>query len=209
MNERDDSSGDRPQKPEDSRERPSRKLKDLDVKTVRIGLAALIGVAVLVVLGITLADGGDDSCGAEVPGNGQPVSLSRGELSCNADKLGHLAYWVGPRPPAGSYEVTSSPDGRVFVRYLTGGAEAGDKRPDFLTVGTYSLTDAVGALERAQSADASKKLTREDGYTLLSGGGLSAYVVFDDEPDLQIEVYSPKRGEALRLASTGALEPLG
>lgn len=174
-----------------------------------MGLAALLGVAVLVVVGIAIFGDGEDSCAVGIPENGQPVSVSESELTCNAAGLGHLAYWVGPQPSTSSYEVTSSADGRIFIRYLTGGASAGDERPDFLTVGTYAVPDALGALRSAKAEDDSQRLSARNGYSLLEGAsGLNAYVVFDDEPDLQIEVYSPRAGRAVDLARSGALEPL-
>jgi len=190
-------------------EKPALKQpKDLDTKTVRIVLAALLGVAILVVLGIAIFGGGDGSCTTTVPRNGKPVLLSEQELTCNAGDLGHPAYWVGPRPGTTAYEVTDSSDGRIFIRYLTGDAKAGDKRADFITVGTYALPNAVKALKTAQAQDNSRTLSQEDGFTLLDGGESSnAYVVFDDQPGLQIEVYSPNPGEASGLAAS-ALEPL-
>ena len=183
------------------------RLRELDPITVRRAVAGLIVVAVLVILGVVLL-GGDDS---DESSAGEPVALSESELLEESGTLGQPIYWVGPRPGTTSYELTTTPDGRIYVRYLTGEAEAGDPLPSFLTVGTYSVPNAKQALQKAiKSGEGSEKVSHHDGYEVLAGGsGANAYVVFDDQPDLQIEVFSPKPGEAAELANSGALVPLG
>src|SRR6476646_5979771 len=47
----------------------------------------------------------------------QAVSVS--ELRALPTVLGHPLYWAGPRAGT-TYELTRSPDGRVYVRYLSG-----------------------------------------------------------------------------------------
>ncbi len=52
-------------------------------------------------------------------------------------------------------------------------------------------------------------LSKHDGYEVLSSSGATnAYVVFEDRPDVQVEVFSPQAGEAAELATSGALKLL-
>jgi hypothetical protein len=176
--------------------------RELDV---RIWIAGLIVVLVVAAGAIALSDGGDSDVGSP----GEAVALSESELLAEEGALSHPAYWVGPRSGTTSYELTSTPDGRIYIRYLTGDAQAGDPQPDFLTIGTYSVPNARQALHKA-SRGGSEKVSQYKGYEVLRGSGASnAYVVFDDEPDLQVEVFSPEPGEAAELAASGSLKPLG
>jgi hypothetical protein len=188
-----------------------RDLKKVDVKTVRTVVAALLVALGLVLGAIALLGGDSDEDSSEGSTATNAVALSESELLARVGELGQPAFWVGPRAGTESYELSSASDGRVYVRYLTDGAEAGDPRPEFLTVGTYPVADASEALQtRASGENASYELSQHDGYEALTADAqTNAYVVFDDQPTLQIEVYSPVPGEAADLANSGALKPVG
>lgn len=179
------------------------------MKTVRLGFAALLALGALIIGAFALLDGGssDGSSEDEI----DTVELSLPELLAQTSGLGQPVFWVGPRADTESYELSTAPDGRVYVRYLTGGAEAGDPGPDFLTVGTYPVAAAQQTLaDSTEAAEGGQTLSRHEGYEALSSRqATSAYVVFDDQPELQIEVFSPEPGEAAELATSGALKPLG
>ena len=180
----------------------------MDVRTVRIGLGVLLVIALLIFGAVKLFGGDDNGSGGGGSTEG-PVGLSASELADKAGDLDHTAYWLGPMPDVDQYELTSTPDGRIYIRYLTQGAKAGDTRASFLSVGTYDIPDALDALRTAEKAGGTKGITQAPGATLLqAGNGLSTYIVLDDKPDLQIEIYSPKPGESFRLAKSGDLEPL-
>lgn len=186
-------------------------LKKLDVKTVRLGMLGLL-VVVGVVVGAIALFGGDSGGGSEgSEAEPEAVALSESELLAQAGTLGGPVYWIGPRAGTESYELGTPPDGRVYIRYLTGGAKAGDPRPDFLTIGTYPVPNARQALQSAtKGAEENQKLSQHEGYEVLaSNEETNAYVVFDDQPELQVEIYSPQAGEAAQLATSGALKPLG
>ncbi|MGC1853046.1 MAG: hypothetical protein WA687_11465 [Solirubrobacterales bacterium] len=126
-----------------------------------------------------------------------------------ATKQGKTVYWLGERPST-SYELTESPSGRVYIRYLTGGAEAGDERTVFLTVATYPEEDAIAALRRAAREQDGARLGRtDDGAVLLvdPSSPNNAHLAYPGT-NLQVEVYSPVPGQALRLASDGAVQPV-
>lgn len=174
-----------------------------DSRTVRIGLAALAVAAIAVFAAVKLIGGEDDS------DEGGPVGLSQAELIEEADSFKHVAYWLGPQPEAEQYELVEADDGAsIYIRYLTNGAQPGDPRADFLTVGTYLVPDALAALNRG-AEESGGKVVHENGYSVLEGGVNRVHVVLDDQPDLQIEIYSPKTLEPLGLLKVGALRPLG
>jgi hypothetical protein len=181
--------------------------KKLSVKRVRLGAVGLL-VVVGLVIGIAALAGGDSGGGSD-GGESEAVSLSAPELLAKAGSLSGPAYWIGPRAGTSSYELTDTPDGRIYIRYLTGGAEAGDPRPGFLTIGSYPVAEAAKALEGVAKGGEGQTLSHRSGYEVLSSSGATnAYVVFDEQPDVQVEVFSPQTGEAAELATSGALKPL-
>ena len=183
--------------------------KKLEPKQVRLGLAGLVVVVAIAIGAVALLGGGSGNGSSESGSAEEAVALSESELLARASDFSHPVYWVGPRAGTESYELNSISDGRAYIRYLTGGAEAGDPQPDFLAIGTYPVPDAKGALRKA-AKESGEKIARHDGYEVLSvAGAKNAYVVFDGQPGLQVEVYSPQPGEAAALAGGGLLKPLG
>jgi hypothetical protein len=181
-------------------------MTPVQVRRIRFGLLALIVVAAIVFLLVKVI-GGDDSSSSD---EGAPVGLSESELIDKAPSFSHVAYWVGPQEGTDQYELTETPDGRIYVRYLTEGADVGNDSPDFVTVGTYAFPDAKKGLGVARSAGQLKSIDEGDGYSVADGtSGQNVYVVFDDQPDLQVEVFSPEPGKARDLVDSGALEPIG
>lgn len=83
---------------------------------------------------------------------------------------------------------------------------AGDPRSSFVTVATYPSEDGVAKLRRSARTQAGTKLGRAaDGATLLGDpSATSAYLAYPGG-DAQVEVYDPEPGQALRLASAGAV----
>jgi hypothetical protein len=183
-----------------------RRFRELGVRTVRLGLAGLTVIAIVVVLALSLLGGESNKSSP-----GETAALSESELLTQVGTLSQPAFWVGPRPGTTGYELTSTTSEGVYIRYLTGGARAGDPRPVFLAVGTYPVPDARKALQRARnSSNGTEKLSRRRGYELLGDAeGNNVYVVFDKRPELQIEITSPRPGEAAELTNSGSLRPLG
>lgn len=141
---------------------------------------------------------------------GEPVVLSASELSGFAEEAGHPIYWLGERE-GDDYELTETAERRIYVRYLTGDAQAGDKRADFITVATYPARNGVAELRKAAAENPKARLARtDDGAVLLIDPSSpdNAHLAYPGA-DLQIEVYSPAPGQALRLASRGAVQPVG
>jgi hypothetical protein len=118
-------------------------------------------------------------------------------------------YWAGARSGT-TYEVTHIPGGRTFVRYLTAGVKVGDPRAQFLTIATYPEKDALSQVKGAGSRSGIVKLKLDDGglAVLDPSRPTSVFVAFPDV-DFQIEVFSPKKGEARRLVERGRITPVG
>jgi hypothetical protein len=122
---------------------------------------------------------------------------------------GHQVYWAGPRR-ATTYELTRTSDGRIYIRYLPKGVKVGDRRADFLIVGTYPVPNAYRAIQTA---------AKEQGATTfgIGGGGLAVlnrsapHNVYFAYPRsaYQVEVFDPHTGVARRLVASGSIRPLG
>jgi hypothetical protein len=148
------------------------------------------------------------------PSTPPPTSLAprlvpQTELAALADALDRPIYWAGPQDKF-AYELTLTPGGRVYVRYLPrGAAAAGDPRANFLTVGTYPGANSYKNLKNVSTGPAVHS-------NLLHGGGLlvapkrvpkSVYIAFPGA-DYQVEVYDPSHGAARRLALDGLIRPI-
>ena len=163
-------------------------------------------VAVLALLGLAawyLIDMRGGSSDETASASAEPVALSADGLKTLAGSLGQPVYWLGEQPNT-TYEVMQSPDGRVYVRYLPAGTEAGDPRA-FTTVGTYAVRNAYEIIDSRM---------REPGASAISvsGGGVAlvtktsptnVYVAYPGS-DYQIEIFSPVRNQARELVESGA-----
>ena len=181
-------------------------------KIIRYCFWAVLGVLAAVLL-ISLLDNGDDNSSSS---DTTPSSLTTEAVIVSADELREKAaehegpiYWAGEQEGA-EVEYSEPEPGRTYVRYLTGGAEAGDPETNFLTIGTYEFKDAAKAL---------KKQAKEPNGILASapGGGVvyfdtthpqSVYLAYPGE-EAQIEVYDPNPKRSLGLVSSGLIVPVG
>lgn len=133
--------------------------------------------------------------------------VSAAQLSDIAAEQPGPIYWLGERDGT-ELEVTETPQGRVYIRYLADGAEAGDPRPRFVTVGTYPTASGVAALRAALTPSDGAKLVRTgDGALLLvdPSSPRSAHLAYPGDA-AQVEVFSPVPGAAIRLVSAGDVQ---
>ena len=137
-----------------------------------------------------------------------PVLVSAEELATEAKSLGRPIYWAGPRSNW-TYELTVTKSGRVYVRYLPRGADAGDPRAGFLTVGTYPSVDAYPNLKKVSTGPAvHSNLLPNDGL-LVAPKRLpkSVYLAYPND-DYQVEVYDAFTGAARRMTLNGLIEQI-
>jgi hypothetical protein len=161
-------------------------------------------IALVAALGVLLLRGDGVSLTA-----GEPEIVTAEELSEYAGDADTPIYWLGERGDS-KYELTETASGRIYVRYLRPNTEAGDERAAFVAVGTYPEEGGVAALRRAAETREGAELGRtDDGAVLLidPSSPKNAHLAYRGA-DLQIEVYSPIPGEALRLASEGDVRPI-
>ena len=143
-----------------------------------------------------------------LPAAGKPALLTAAVLTSVTGAVGHDIYGVAA--PAGTRpEVTRSSSGEVWVRYLSGDAKLGDKRADYLTVGTYPRTDALAAAKAAAEGTKSRSAELPDGGIMLwSLERPESVYAASPGSDLLVEVYSPDPARARALVSGGAVAPL-
>ncbi len=160
-------------------------------------------MAGLLLVGLT-ACGGDSqksSGGAEV--------VTADSLRAAVAAQAMPVYWAGERQDT-ELELSHEGGDRTYVRYLTGGADAGDRRPNFLTVGTYAQANPVAAL-RQQGGKAGAELSRAPGnatvYFNRAHPG-SVYLAYPGIP-VEIEVYDPNFKRALQLVNSGQIVAVG
>jgi hypothetical protein len=185
---------------------PQRALRDAGPSRLRIGAVVAAALAVAFVVWLIVGRNGDD--GDDAASARGARAMTRGELVAFARTLEHPVYWAGPMEDH-TYELTRTASGRVYIRYLPEGVEVGDRRPRYLTVGTYPQADAYRAVREA--AKQPETVSRR-----ASGGALivydrrrprSVYFTFP-RARFQVEVFAPDAGRARDLTYSGRIEPV-
>jgi hypothetical protein len=165
---------------------------------------AVIAAAVVVAMGAWLAVHSGNS-GSTARTNA--VLISPRGLRTLAGSLRQPIYWVGPTT-SGAYELTRPTNGRILFRYLPPGAEAGASKP-YLTIGTYPLSDAYGATQRAANGAGAVRISVGGGAIAFYNEAhpLSAFISYPDS-SYQIEVFDPSPGRARELVASGKVNPV-
>lgn len=174
-------------------------------QVVRIGFWVVLVVAVALVIRSIVDDGGGDSSSAGTA----PEIVSLEELRDTASSAGKPIYWAGVQ--AGTELELSRPgQERTYVRYLTGGAEAGAKQSEFLTVGTYAFPGAAAALKELSQKPGGVRGAAPGGAIVYFNRGRpqNVYLAFPGV-DVEIEVYNPNPKRALGLVISGQIVPVG
>jgi hypothetical protein len=131
-----------------------------------------------------------------------------GGLVAASDSLGHPIYWAGKRAGI-TYELTLTKSGNAYVRYLTAGAKPGDKRPNFVTVGTYPQVDAYQVLTAAHKIKNARIQTLAGGELAVSypTRPKSVYVAKPGSRYM-VEVFAPVSRGAETLVRNGLIVPV-
>lgn len=174
----------------------------LSAPQMRLGAVLALGLAAFLV-GWLIFGGNDDSSSAS-----GASAKSESELRDFAASSSVPMYWAGPREGQ-TYELTRTSDGRVYVRYLPEGVEAGDPRPQFLTVGTYPRPGAWAELRRAgRKPGAVSKDLPNDGLMVYSRSKPTSVYIGYAGGRFQVEVYAPSAGSARDLVLAGQVVPV-
>jgi len=162
-------------------------------------------VATALALTLLAGCGGSDSNSTQPTSSGAPRAVSADSLRETASEAANPIYWAGEQEET-ELELSQPDKDRTYVRYLTDGAEAGDKRPDFLTIGTYRQPDAVASLRR-QGKRSGGTIARAPGNATVyydRNNPQSVYLAYPDAP-VEVEVFDPSFKRALRLVDSGQI----
>jgi hypothetical protein len=169
---------------------------------VRIGAVVVVAAVIgLVVWLVAIRDTGSNST------NGA-TAVSPEKLRALADDVGHPVYWAGPRADT-TYELTQTPSGRIFVRYLPEGIPVGIPNPSFTLVGTYPVAGGYQLLrERAKQAGEKSFAAPRGGFALYAQSRPTNVLLAYPNQNLQIEVYDPSPKRARSLIGSGRVAPV-
>jgi hypothetical protein len=135
------------------------------------------------------------------------VKTTPAALKRLAAQLGHPIYWLGARPGM-TLELTRSPDGRVYLRYLGPGAPLGSNRA-FLSIATYPVARAAAAT-KAQALKHGAVDIKLPGRAIAFYSRTrptNVYVAFPGT-NAQVEVYDPTARIAQKLVAAGRVKPV-
>jgi hypothetical protein len=184
---------------------PSLNRRNASEPRRRLPLWALVAAGAALVAAIVVAAlllGSDDDSGKVQVGKPRVVSAS--ELSSYA-KSGHTVYWAGAAAPGFKLELTEVKGPRVFVRYLTSSAQAGDPRAAYTTVATYPMKNAFARVRAAGTRPGAVAGEAPGGATLYYKKTPSNVYVARPGSDYLVEVFAPQPKAALQLASSASL----
>ena len=179
---------------------PRREHGPLLVLAVVVSVAA-VAVAILALQHSTKA--------RQLPhATGGPTLVSETQLQRLAASSPEPVYWAGPEKGF-SYELTRTEGGRTYVRYLPDGVRAGDPRPNFLVVGTYTQPGSFADLQRAGKQPGALSLRVADGGLVVfnSSKPTSVYLSYP-RANYQVEIYAPSGDTARRLVLDGKIKPI-
>lgn len=169
--------------------------------------AILVGVAVW---GITACNRDGDPAPMltnAAMDSGEARIVPEDQLGALPAEVDHEVFWAGPIDGT-EIEFTADETGNVHLRYLTGGAEAGDPN-QYLNIGTYPFAGAYQATRRLANGPGLVKVTEHGGIGFYDPANpYSVIIAWEDYPDLQVEVYDPARDRALEVVRAGDIVPV-
>jgi hypothetical protein len=170
--------------------------------------ALIVGVllAAAIVAIFLLTKGSDDDNNPKSTGGAEQTSVQN--LRQIASSVDHPVYWVGERPNQ-KYELTITDNGNIFVRYLDESTPIGSRNVASLTIGTYPVQNAYGALQDVAAKPGAKTGQTPDGGFVVTNGDnpQSVYIAYPGS-NTQIEVFDPDPKTAYALATSGAVVPI-
>jgi hypothetical protein len=136
------------------------------------------------------------------------VAASVTQLESLQSSLRHPIYWAGAKQNF-TYELTKTRDGNVYVRYLPSGVKVGDRRPDYLTIGTYPQAGAYRNVMAAARRKGARKTQLADGGLAVQSAArpTSVYLAYPNS-SLLVEVFDPSADTARALVRSGQVRPL-
>jgi hypothetical protein len=174
---------------------------------LRVGIVAL--ALIVGVIAWLATRGGDDTTPAASSSGLEAKIVSSEELEELAASAGHAVYWAGPIPGK-EMEASETAEGDFQVRYLDEGTEAGGGGAGVLTIGSYPLPDPVAAVEGFAGRKGSITRSSADGREVVTSTEKPTSVYFaSSDGSVQVEVYDPNAQQAMNLALSAKVRPVG
>lgn len=194
---------------------PGAKGRDLGI---RIGAVIAVAAAVAFVAWLVIRhnDSSNPSAGAtstatsttQAPKQQSVVAAEVQSLKTLAAFLNRPIYWFGPRART-TYELTQTPDGKIYIRYLPRGVKIGDRSGQYPLVGTYPVQNGYKAVQTAgQQAGAQTFAIPRGGLAVVNDAAPTNVYFAYPGTDQQVEVFDPNPARARRLVATGAVRPI-
>ena len=170
----------------------------------------MVGIAVAAGLAVWLLTSGsrdEETAAAVGVDGGDSRIVPSGELTALPGEAGHALYWAGDRP--GMELEYSDSDGNVHIRYLPEGTDPGAPEQTFLDVGTYPFKGAYRATKALAGQKGMVRVPHRHGVGFYDRSRpYSVTLAYQDQPNLQIEVYLPEKNQALKVVRSGDIVPL-
>jgi hypothetical protein len=186
---------------------------------IRIGAVVALAVAIGFVVWLFVR-GGDESSNKTVgptPRTATTSTTSGRKLltAASVQTLKTLAaasdrpiYWAGAKAGT-TYELTRTPDGRIYIRYLPKGVKVGDTRASYLIVATYPVPNAYKAVQTAAKEDGAVtlRLPRKGLAVYNRSAETNVYFAYPGT-SYQVEVFDPNPRRARQLVTSGKIRPI-
>jgi hypothetical protein len=137
------------------------------------------------------------------------VAVTPKQLAKRAADEHQPIYWAGPAPKD-TLELSRTSKRWFLVRYLPPGVQIGTGK-GYLTIGTYPVTDAYGAVQRLAQENGARKFNLRDGALAVSNPKHFPYSVFLAYPgsNYQVEVFDPVLARARKTVTSGRITAVG
>jgi hypothetical protein len=181
------------------------------LRGVRVGaVIAVVAVAAFLVWYLAIRDSGSSEPSTVAPSAQSiaPVATTQSDLARVANKLDQPIYWAGSQPDT-KLELTRTPTGAIYVRYLPPDQKIGEREEGYLTVVTFPFKGAYEALKGlAQKGGRITDQVADNGLVLTTKDSPHVYIGFPGV-NYEIEVYDPDPKRALSVGASGAVQPVG
>ena len=188
-----------------SAEEPGGPSPDGGPSRVRMGAVVAVAVAVAIGLWLGLSSGGGNS--GSTTRHKTVAAVSEQGLRTLAKALNVPMYWEGPQAGA-KYELTRTPGGATYVRYLPQGAQVGTSRP-YPFVATFPMADAFARTSAVAARSTSVKISSPGRAVAFypQASPTNAYLALPGS-NYQIEVFDPDPAHMRGLIASGAIQPV-
>jgi hypothetical protein len=184
--------------------------------TLRVAAVLLVAIAVAIAVWLLVRNGNDDSSATTTTTTSAPPAptarsiarASRQALVRLSRVRGRPIYWAGPERNM-KLELTRTAGGRIYLRYLPLNVKIGDRRGRYLIVGTYPVSNAYRAIQKAAREPGGHRLALRRGVLGVYNDSSPTNVYFATRgSNFQVEVYDPNPRRALALVRSGRILPI-